>query len=107
MLTVPRDSQIIFDSLAAGASGYLLKPPTADQLIEAIRDCFAGGARCSAMWKISMANCMSTAAPMRYRSIWESDEVFLGISNYSLPPSRKNPTLTLLFERDRNSNSTT
>lgn len=44
MLTVRQDSQIIFDSLAAGASGYLLKPPTANQLIEAIRDCFAGGA---------------------------------------------------------------
>lgn len=44
MLTVRQDSQIIFDSLAAGASGYLLKPPSADQLIEAIRDCFAGGA---------------------------------------------------------------
>lgn len=44
MLTVRQDSEIIFDSLAAGASGYLLKPPTADQLIEAIRDCSAGGA---------------------------------------------------------------
>jgi DNA-binding NarL/FixJ family response regulator len=44
MLTVREDSDIIFDSLAAGASGYLLKPPSADQLVAAIRDVFAGGA---------------------------------------------------------------
>jgi DNA-binding NarL/FixJ family response regulator len=44
MLTVREDSDIIFDSLAAGASGYLLKPPSAEQLVAAIRDVFAGGA---------------------------------------------------------------
>lgn len=44
MLTVRQDSEIIFDSLAAGACGYLLKPPTASQLVDAVRDVFAGGA---------------------------------------------------------------
>lgn len=44
MLTVRQDSEIIFASLAAGACGYLLKPPTAGQLVEAVRDVFAGGA---------------------------------------------------------------
>jgi DNA-binding NarL/FixJ family response regulator len=44
MLTVREDSDIIFDSLAAGASGYLLKPPSAEQLVAAVRDVFAGGA---------------------------------------------------------------
>jgi DNA-binding NarL/FixJ family response regulator len=44
MLTVRQDSEIIFGSLAAGACGYLLKPPTADQLVEAVRDVFSGGA---------------------------------------------------------------
>lgn len=44
MLTVRQDSEIIFGSLAAGACGYLLKPPTADQLVEAVRDIFSGGA---------------------------------------------------------------
>ncbi len=44
MLTVRQDSEIIFDSLAAGACGYLLKPPTADQLVGAVRDVFSGGA---------------------------------------------------------------
>lgn len=44
MLTVRQDSDIIFDSLAAGASGYLLKPPTALELVEAVRNVTAGGA---------------------------------------------------------------
>jgi DNA-binding NarL/FixJ family response regulator len=44
MLTVRQDSEIIFASLAAGACGYLLKPPTANQLVDAVRDVFAGGA---------------------------------------------------------------
>jgi DNA-binding NarL/FixJ family response regulator len=44
MLTVRQDSEIIFASLAAGACGYLLKPPTASQLVAAVRDVFAGGA---------------------------------------------------------------
>ncbi|MFD0893894.1 response regulator transcription factor [Luteolibacter ambystomatis] len=44
MLTVRQDSEIIFDALAAGASGYLLKPPTASELVNAVRDVFSGGA---------------------------------------------------------------
>lgn len=44
MLSVREDSDVIFDSLSAGASGYLLKPPSAAELIAAVRDVFAGGA---------------------------------------------------------------
>jgi DNA-binding NarL/FixJ family response regulator len=44
MLTVRQDSEVIFDSLAAGACGYLLKPPTVSQLVSAVRDVFSGGA---------------------------------------------------------------
>jgi DNA-binding NarL/FixJ family response regulator len=44
MLTVRQDSEIIFESLAAGACGYLLKPPTVEQLVSAVRDVFSGGA---------------------------------------------------------------
>ena len=44
MLTIRQDSAIIFDALAAGASGYLLKPPSADELVDAVRNVFAGGA---------------------------------------------------------------
>ena len=44
MLTVHDDTDTIFDALAAGASGYLLKPVRATELLAAIRDVEAGGA---------------------------------------------------------------
>ena len=44
MLTVRQDAEIIFDALAAGASGFLLKPPTATELVNAVRDVSSGGA---------------------------------------------------------------
>jgi DNA-binding NarL/FixJ family response regulator len=44
MLTVYDDSEAIFDSLAAGASGYLRKPMEPVDLVEAICDVHRGGA---------------------------------------------------------------
>jgi len=44
MLTVYEDSDSLFNSLRAGASGYLLKRTAAARLLEAIRDVHAGGA---------------------------------------------------------------
>ena len=44
MLTVYEDPAAIFDSLSAGASGYLLKRTTPDKILEAIRDVSRGGA---------------------------------------------------------------
>jgi DNA-binding NarL/FixJ family response regulator len=44
MITVYDDTDAIFDSLAAGAGGYLLKPVRSAQLIAAIREIIAGGA---------------------------------------------------------------
>jgi DNA-binding NarL/FixJ family response regulator len=44
MLTVQEDPDSIFNSLAAGASGYLLKPVRADELVAAVQDVFRGGA---------------------------------------------------------------
>lgn len=44
MLTVFDDTDTIFNSLAAGASGYLLKPISAAQLLSAVKDVYAGGA---------------------------------------------------------------
>ena len=44
MLTVYDNTEAIFNSLAAGASGYLLKPVSAAQLLAAVRDVYAGGA---------------------------------------------------------------
>ncbi len=43
MLTVYEDSESLFNSLKAGASGYLLKRTAAERLLDAIRDVHAGG----------------------------------------------------------------
>jgi DNA-binding NarL/FixJ family response regulator len=43
MLTVYENTNIIFSALSAGASGYLLKQSTPEQLVEAIREVRAGG----------------------------------------------------------------
>jgi DNA-binding NarL/FixJ family response regulator len=44
MLTTYDSSQLIFDALKAGASGYLLKRSAPDELLQAIRDVHGGGA---------------------------------------------------------------
>jgi DNA-binding NarL/FixJ family response regulator len=43
MLTVYEDTDHIFDALAVGASGYLLKQTPRDELLTAIKDVHAGG----------------------------------------------------------------
>jgi len=44
MITVYDDSDSVYESLAAGASGYLLKPLESATLAEAIQEVLAGGA---------------------------------------------------------------
>src|ERR1041385_3709466 len=43
MVTVYEDADHIFNALAAGASGYLLKQTPRDELLAALRDVHAGG----------------------------------------------------------------
>jgi DNA-binding NarL/FixJ family response regulator len=43
MLTIFEDSDVIFQSLSAGASGYLLKQTPPAKLLEAIQDVYQGG----------------------------------------------------------------
>ncbi len=47
MLTIHEDNDRIFDALCAGASGYLSKTATVDEIIDAIRDVMRGGAAMS------------------------------------------------------------
>jgi DNA-binding NarL/FixJ family response regulator len=44
MVTIYEDSERIFRALKAGASGYLVKSSPPEQLLEAIRDAYRGGA---------------------------------------------------------------
>lgn len=44
MVTVYEDSERIFRALKAGANGYLIKSSPPEQLLEAIRDVYKGGA---------------------------------------------------------------
>jgi len=44
MFTVFEDDDKIFDSICAGASGYILKKSTPDEIVKAIMDLHAGGA---------------------------------------------------------------
>lgn len=44
MVTVYEDTERIFEALASGASGYLLKQTTCEELVAAIREISAGGA---------------------------------------------------------------
>ena len=44
MLTVHDEQEKVFEALCAGASGYLLKPSRAEQIVEAIRDVQKGAA---------------------------------------------------------------
>jgi DNA-binding NarL/FixJ family response regulator len=44
MVTIYEDSERIFRALKAGASGYLVKSSPPEQLIQAIRDAYMGGA---------------------------------------------------------------
>lgn len=44
MLTIYQDGDILFEALAAGAHGYLIKPIRTEQLLAAIHDVVEGGA---------------------------------------------------------------
>jgi DNA-binding NarL/FixJ family response regulator len=44
MLTVEADSQLVFESLKAGATGYLVKHVPPEEILDAIREVHAGGA---------------------------------------------------------------
>src|SRR5258708_1593775 len=44
MLTVEEDSERVFESLKAGATGYLVKHVTPEEILEAVADVHRGGA---------------------------------------------------------------
>ena len=63
MLTVYEENDKIFRSLCAGASGYLLKNTTPEELLKAIRETTMGGAPISASIARKVLSIFQTVAP--------------------------------------------
>ncbi|HEV2456026.1 MAG TPA: response regulator transcription factor [Verrucomicrobiae bacterium] len=63
MLTVYEDTENIFDALAAGASGYLLKRTTSAELVSAIRDVLRGGSPMTAHIARKVVQSFQKSAP--------------------------------------------
>ncbi len=63
MLTVYDDSDQIFESLAAGATGYLLKRTSPTELLDAIRDVHSGGAPMSSQIARKVVQSFRVAPP--------------------------------------------
>jgi len=63
MVTVYEDSQRIFQALAAGASGYLLKRATREQLLDAIAAVHRGGSPISAQIARKIVQSFQSAPP--------------------------------------------
>ena len=61
MLTVYEDSDSLFNSLRAGASGYLLKRTASVRLLEAVRDVYDGGSPMSPQLARRVVQFFSTA----------------------------------------------
>jgi DNA-binding NarL/FixJ family response regulator len=60
MVTVYEDPERIFEALAAGATGYLLKKTPPAQLLNAIRDVHSGGAPMSSQIARKVVSCFQT-----------------------------------------------
>lgn len=65
MLTVYHDGDLLFDALAAGAHGYLLKPVGVDELLAAIRDVVSGGSPMSSMVARRIVRSFEQPVPVR------------------------------------------
>lgn len=63
MLTVYEDSDSLFNSLKAGASGYLLKRTVSTKLLEAIRDVHTGGSPMTPQLARRLVQFFSAPAP--------------------------------------------
>ncbi len=68
MLTVHKDDELVFQSLCAGATGYLLKTTPPARILEAVRDVRTGGApMSSAIARMIVDSFRRTASPLTER----------------------------------------
>lgn len=78
MLTVYEDSDQIFESLAAGATGYLLKRTPPPELLQAIREVHAGGAPMSSQIARKVVQSFRTAPPAGTGTLSPREQEILG-----------------------------
>jgi DNA-binding NarL/FixJ family response regulator len=79
MLTVYEDTENIFNALAAGATGYMLKRSPRAELLEAIRDVVKGGSPMSAhiARKVVQSFTKPAAAPSPTENLSEREQQVL------------------------------
>jgi DNA-binding NarL/FixJ family response regulator len=63
MLTVEEDTQQVFESLKAGATGYLVKHVTPEEILEAVAEVHRGGAPMSSQIARLVVNVFRTSEP--------------------------------------------
>ena len=94
MLTVYEDSDSLFNSLRAGASGYLLKRTASARLLEAIRDVYEGGSPMTPQLARRVVQFFSKP-PRRKPRRWPNSRRPNGnfwASSPTATPTRKSPT---------------
>jgi DNA-binding NarL/FixJ family response regulator len=74
MLTLYQDGDILFDALAAGAHGYLIKPVRVDELLAAIHDVIAGGAPMSSLVARRIVRSFERVAPPEFARLPKGEE---------------------------------
>ena len=79
MLTVYEDPDAIFDSLSAGASGYLLKRTTPEKILEAIRDVTRGGSPMSSQIARKVVQSFSMPAQEPSQGLTPREHEILGL----------------------------
>lgn len=73
MLTLYHDGDLLFDALAAGAHGYLIKPVGVDELLAAIRDVVSGGAPMSSMVARRIVRSFELPTPVKMQPVPADD----------------------------------
>lgn len=74
MLTLYQDGDLLFDALAAGAHGYLIKPVRVEELLAAIHDVVAGGAPMSSMVARRIVRSFERQVPPRVAPLPKADD---------------------------------
>ena len=75
MLTLYQDGDILFDALAAGAHGYLIKPVRVDELLAAIHDVVAGGAPMSSLVARRIVRSFERLAPPELAQLPKGEDI--------------------------------